>query len=435
LTNVFARSLAPSATESAVHITPLLQLSICVVAFTLPIELPGRFRIEITTMAGSVFLLCTALQPRVCYGRVPWAVGWFGVYLYILMTALIIQGTSYPGGMYLAEVWDFVLLLSLWILVFWVCSNLFQNERLSRAVLWSLIAGCVIRALMPIVGIGRTATAQGLGGERVTALGQTPNQSAQVLALGLLALIGLCYMYPRKGWRPRYLAWGGVGLIAVALVATGSRGGLITLAVGLMVVLTSGHTMRLRVRNATVALVALGVLAIASSRSELLMRRFEAAIEERDLAGREEIYPLSVGMFLEKPLLGWGPMTNKYELASRLRSVTHYRRDAHNALLELLTASGILGALPFVLGVWLCFHAAWRGRRGERGVLPLAMVIAVMIANTSGNRLTGPITWLVLAYGLTTPRAPPGRASPEAVSGAGEEGIDLESQWTSKAVG
>jgi hypothetical protein len=127
----------------------------------------------------------------------------------------------------LDQVTKILLLQLLWILFFWVCSNLFRQERVYRTTLWWLVLGCMIRAALPLLGVARTAYVGGTGGtggDRVTALGQNANQSAQVLALGLVTLIGLAYVQPRGGFRPRFLGWGAAGLIALGMVGTGSRG-------------------------------------------------------------------------------------------------------------------------------------------------------------------------------------------------------------------
>jgi O-antigen ligase len=392
--------------ERSASIVAPLRWALCAMTFSLALEFPERFPVEVSTIAGSTFLLCTLFHPARCYGWIPEAVAWFWLSLYVMLVALVFSGATYPGGLYLWDVTQYVLLLLLWILVFWVCSNLFEDERLARVALWALVAGCLIRSAMPLLGIGTTATPQGLGGERVTVLGQGPNQSAQVLAVGLIALIGLTEVQRRRPGRLRLLAWAGIALITGGLVATGSRGGLTTFAAGLMVILLTGRTLRARLRNAAVAVAAAGLLTIAFARSDLLQRRFSQAVEEGNLAGREQIYPLSVAMFLEKPLLGWGPITNKYELGARLGDGTHQRRDAHNAILEILTACGIVGLIPFAFGVWLCLRSAWLGGAEERGVLPLALVVGVIVVNMSGNRLTAPITWLMLSYGLTSRRRP-----------------------------
>ena len=402
---------AYSVPEDSCRVAAPIRWALCLLAFSTPLEYPGRFAYEVTTMTGALFVLATLLQLRTCYRRLPWAVACFALYFNALLIALVTTGATYPGGQYLSEVAAMLEVILLRLLCCWACTNLLPAERLCRAVLWSLIVGCVVRAALPLTDLARTARAQGIGGDRVTALGQNPNQSATVLALGALALIGLTYVQSRASVRARFLAWGAVGVIAAAMVQTGSRGGLLSLTIGLMVLLSTGKTLRLRVRNTTAALLALSIMGVFVARSSLMRARIELAQEGR-LSQREKIFPLLVGMFKDKPWLGWGPVTNKYELASRLRDPDFGRRDPHNVLLEVATSSGLLGGLPFLVGLGLCVRAAWRARSGRRGILPLAMVLAVVTASMSGNRLAAPLLWLVLAYALTSTsdeRAPPGR--------------------------
>jgi O-antigen ligase len=393
--------MARDAREADVPVMPLAHWTLCLLAFAIPLEYPDRFAYEVTTMAGALFLLSTVVQPRACFGRLPWALACYALFLYLLLVSLVTQGTTYPGGLYLNEVSKFFLLLLLWVLVFWVCANLFRQERICRATLWSLVLGCVVRAALPLVGWGRTASVEGAGGERVTILGQSPNQSGLVLAMGLLALIGLVYIQRRGTLRPRFLAWGAVGLLLVSLVQTGSRGGLVTLGVGLLVFSLTGRTLRTRIRHVAVASLALGLLFFFSARSELVRTRIEQA-REGNLANRERIYPALVAMFREKPLLGWGPITNKYQLALRLKEPTHEQIDAHNVLLEIITATGLLGLIPFLAGTWLCLRSAWIARAGSQGALPFAMVIAVLAGNMTQNRLAGSLLWVILAYALAS---------------------------------
>ena len=145
----------------------------------------------------------------------------------------------------------------------------------------------------------------------------------------------------------------------------------------------------------------LGLLFFLVTRSEVMLGRLSKA-ETGSFSQREHIFPLLFGMFRERPLLGWGPVINKYELAARLGDPTHDRRDAHNIVLEILTASGMLGAIVFFAGMWQCLHSAWTARAGPRGVVPLAMGLAVLAGNMSENRIAGPLLWLVLACALST---------------------------------
>jgi hypothetical protein len=74
-------------------------------------------------------------------------------------------------------------------------------------------------------------------------------------------------------------------------------------------------------------------------------------------------------------------------------------------VLDVLTTAGLLGAIPFLLATWLCLHAAWRGRAGPCGVLPLALVLALLASNMTQNRLAGPLFWLVMALGFASKSA------------------------------
>ncbi len=387
-------------------------------AFSLPLEYPNRFAYEVTTMTGTLFLVAAALQPQVCFGRVPGAMLCFGLFLNMLLVSLVTQGTTYPGGLYLPEVLKLFQFLCLWVLVFWAASNLLRQERMRRAALWALVLGCLVRAVLPFTDWARTARVQASGGERVTVLGQSANQSAQILAVGLLAMIGLVYLQGRVPRRARIPAWGAVALLLLSLVQTGSRGGLLSLCVGLLVFLAAGGALRTWMRNAVVGVLALGLVIAFAATSEVVRGRL-ALVQEGNLANRELLYPALVAMFREKPWLGWGPITNKYELALRVGESGQSRVDTHNVVLEIVTAAGLLGALPFLLGTGLCLRAAWSARAGPEAMVPFAMLAAVLVGNMTQNRIAGPLLWLTLAYALASGSREPVPAAARSASAPG----------------
>jgi O-antigen ligase len=151
-----------------------------------------------------------------------------------------------------------------------------------------------------------------------------------------------------------------------------------------------------------VVTAAIGLGIWVTYRSETMERRFERTLNEGSLANREEIYPEAWGMFLDKPLLGWGPTINMWELGSRVGERDHPFRDTHDLLLEVLTVTGALGAIPFFAGILLCLRAAWKARHGPAGVLPLALLVFILVSNIGANLLYSKITWIVLAYALAS---------------------------------
>jgi O-antigen ligase len=391
------------------QVNRVLWWSFCLLVLSIPFEFPERsFPIEIPTLTAALFLAATLLQPSACYQRRPPAVLWLFAYLYMFwLTAAWAGGdalaTDLNGAGYWSQVLKLFLLLLEVVLVFWAAYNLMGAPRVGRIVLTLLAIACSVRALLPILGIARTSHVIWGGGSRVTALGQNANNSAMVLGTGFIALIGLQYGLDRPFFKRRWLAWPLLGLLVVSMVDTGSRGGLVGLGVGLMAFALGGaHRAWLRVRNAAVAVLAIGALVFVSYRSDVVRRRFTDTLEHGELAGREQIYPALFRMFEEHPVTGWGPVNNKYELGLRLDERVRRRRDAHNLVLEVLTASGLLGTVPFVMALGLCGWGAWRARRGPHGVVPLALAATVMMANISGNWIASKLLWITLAYALAS---------------------------------
>jgi O-antigen ligase len=393
----------------AVHnagMAPLVQAGLYLLVASIPFEYPERsIPLEIPTLTGAVFLLTTLFHPRACYSRVPAAVLWFAAYLAVFLV-LVAAG----DGEYASEgIAEFVVVLQ-GVLVLLAAGNLMQEERVARRSITALVAACAVRAALPFLGFAKTADTVWTGGERVSALGQNANSAAMILAAGLVALIGLTFIR-RSRSRLRFFITGILGaLLGFAVLETGSRGGLVSLLGGMLVFALAAGSLRLRLRNGAIAVLAISLLTFATLRLPVMKNRLEDSMRTGNMAGRELLYPALWTMFLERPILGWGPVTNTYELAQRIGERERPHRAAHNIVLELLTATGLVGAIPFLVGAWLCVREAWQARRGEHGVLPLALFAALLIANMSGDWIAGKLVWLVLGYALASGKWPvPGR--------------------------
>jgi O-antigen ligase len=378
----------------------LLQGGLYLLVASIPFEYPERtIPLEIPTLTGAVFLLATLLYPKRCYGRLPAAALWFGAYVLILLLCILLgQRERAPEALS-----DYVVMVQ-GVLVFLAAANLMRDERVARRALVTLVAACSIRAALPLLGLGRTTSLVWTGGERVSALGQNANSAAMILAAGLVALIGLTLMRRRRTL-PGLILAGSLGiLLGMAILETGSRGGLASLLGGVMVLALAANTWRHRLRNGTIALLAICSLTFAALQIPVMKNRLRDAATTGNLAGREQLFPVLWKMFLEKPVLGWGPITNNYELALRVGERDRGSRAAHNLILELLSAGGLVLAIPFFIGVWLSVRGAWQARRGEHGVLPLALLCSLFLANMSGEWGASKLLWLVLAYAVVSGR-------------------------------
>jgi O-antigen ligase len=365
--------------------------------FSLPFETAKLGPVEPPMIFGGLLLASALLQPGLFLRWPPRAFWCFVVYAYLFVLMCVLEPARYRE-----EATHHVLLLVQLTGLGWIAYCLMIEGRVAERALLALVAACAALALLQATGIAAHRVDVGGRVERVTALGFHPNNLARILIIGLLALVGLTYGRARALLRPAYLAWGLFALMGAALVQTGSRGALIALCAGLTAFVTRGGGALTKLRNALGVLLFVAFLVWVASQSEIMRARFERTLEEGDLARREQIYPSAWGMFRERPLAGWGPISSTYELGSRLGHPEEDSKNPHNLILYALVSTGLAGAVPLFAGLGLAALAAWRSRRGEQGVLPLALVVTVLAANMSGVWLFNKLHWLVMAYALAS---------------------------------
>jgi len=247
---------------------------------------------------------------------------------------------------------------------------------------------------------------------RQTVFGQGPNTISALIGLGAVALIGMAYGKANVRPRTKFVAWTGFLIIAAAVTRTGSRGALVGMGAGLLTLIASQGSARTRLRNAVIVVLALGACAWITLTSAATANRWEKTLEEGNVAGRDRIFRSAFLMFEERPIMGWGPVTNIYELGQRRGTI---KRDTHNLLLWLMTELGVVGTLPFCIGVFLSARAAWRGRRGSLGLVPLSLLATVLAVNMAGTYYVTKWFWLVMACALASETYVTGRRSRRAL--------------------
>lgn len=281
------------------------------------------------------------------------------------------------------------------IIFFWVAGDLCKDERIMRqmllmyAVASSILAvGMVLR--LPVF----TPTSLELGGgvERGTVMGYNGNMLATMWALAIVALVGLClhpaYMLVTK------LLWAFLALIILmATIYAGSRAGMGSLLIGFLVYLIPHWRAQRKLCTILFALLGIAVTVYFAMHNDTVMQRLDQTVEGK-FDGRERIVPAALQMFIERPLVGWQPVIFQYELGRRLGVGS---RDPHNLFLYLLLEVGMVGTIPFLMGLWRCAQTAWQARTGPLGLLPLALLITVLAATMSHTQLAQKWFWLILA--------------------------------------
>lgn len=207
---------------------------------------------------------------------------------------------------------------------------------------------------------------------------------------------------PAGGW----LAVGAI--IALALVLTGSRGGITAGFLGLGVAAVLSVMLR-RNRRSTAAVAAvlalLMVLGIALTFGELLATRLSAQGFRAD--DRLAVYATVMMSIWDQPLLGFGYGTFEHVFPmyrdARIDPIVKWDK-AHNTYLEVFQGLGIPVAILFIAGVGSLIWRTFRGALGRRRNVTIPIVasaasVAVLVHGLVDFSLQiqgVTLTWLAL---------------------------------------
>ena len=280
----------------------------------------------------------------------------------------------------------FTLLLSL-VLVFIVYSAV-RRPRHARWLVHGYIMGAVLSA---VVGFVTPAPAEGDAARLSGGIGD-PNELALVLVPGLaLAFFALP---GARGTVERWLLIAAAGVIAISLLETGSRGGLVALAVMFVAALILGGRLRARVLASLLAFAALGaVYFVFAAPSQVAARvtHFTAG----GGSGRTDLWAIARQVAHDHPLTGVGignfvqversyvSRTTNLPAIDLVLDQTHV---VHNTYLELLAELGPIGLGCFLAVVAAALGLDWRAVRtfARAGQTDLELIARGVIVGLCG---------------------------------------------------
>lgn len=385
----------------------LIQFAFVLFAFSLPFEtvnLGEWAQVEsydsentmftLTKLFGYFLLFASLTDWRRCYSWKPWPIYCFAIYF-------LIYGLRGALGEFSGEVFGRLITRIQMLVFFCIACNLLREDRMRRPVFIAFSLSCALLAALTVSGVLVNETTQtteaGVQIERLTGLEGDANTAAVILVIGLMAMTSLLIVEAQARilwWMLGCLAG---GCLVSAIVATGSRGAMLALAIGYAGFALSERFGSKMIRNGIIGLIAVGCLVSLVFSSESALTRWEAAIYDHNTAGRDHIIAESLDLIAKKPMLGWGPVASERALGSSLGLPT---RGAHNLFLGLFLESGFIGAVPYLIGLAGCVCAAWSGRLMNSGALSLALLCVVLITNLSIVWDNRKLHWLVLALSL-----------------------------------
>jgi O-antigen ligase len=265
------------------------------------------------------------------------AIAWFAVLIW--MVASVLWATD--QAMAVAKVEQIGLAMFVFELVALVRSTRIDLRVIIAA---NVITSCAIAAYAIIV---HPVEAQ-LGAGRVVLKTATGRADPNDLAAGLILAFALCIAAAttneRVGWRitGSLLAL----LLFTAVLATGSRG-------GLMAALLAVLWIAIRARRRIVAVIFVVTVVAISIMQGDVWQRF---IGDETGAGRSDIWKVGVAAFRQHWLIGSGIGTfpdafNRVYLAVPHHFYISWSRPAHDLIVQSFTELGIIGGV-LVLGAW-----------------------------------------------------------------------------------
>ena len=276
-----------------------------------------------------------------------------------------------------------------------------------------------IGALFPALGALRNL-AQGnfVEGNRVSWIGifDGPNDLAYALTMVFPLVLALA-LVGRRGWNGRgwlsvrglwtMALWGILAVLAIATFATYSRSGLLGFAVVVFLCLVRWSPPVARLPLLVLAAVA-GVALVSTywARDE----GFADLVADATLNERLATIEVGLEMFADRPLLGVGLGCSVlgWPIYADPGQSTDGWLHSHNSFIQVLSETGLLGAVPFLalvgLALWranrLARRLAWAGR-GDLARLVSALEISLwgfLVCGLAGGWVLTWFPYLVLGF-------------------------------------
>ncbi|MEI6627627.1 MAG: O-antigen ligase family protein [bacterium] len=383
--------------EHPIH--PIIIILLAILIFYIPFETMGMEQsgrtFTYSKIVGYVFFAsCFILDRERCFGFPPKAFWCFSFYLLMYSISGFFQEASFQDAII-----ERAITIIQMLMFFWVSFNILKFADYSNIMIYSLAISCIIISSLQLAGITVTEYLDDVS--RLSFLEEDPNTAGSILALGAVCLVGIIFKE-----EDLFSLHGGICFIFlivvfVALVKTGSRGALLSLIVGMAVYVMASSDVKVKKMRYMLLSILLLIFALWIAYSYDFMRmRIEETIYSGNFARREIIIPVVLDMIIEKPILGWGAFTNIVELGHRTGAI--FVKDTHNTLLFVLTEVGILGAIPFFIGLYLCVRSSVRSNRTLFNPLPFSLVMTLVIINLSLTWHNRKFFWFVLALSLAS---------------------------------
>jgi O-antigen ligase len=275
-------------------------------------------------------------------------------------------------------------------LAMWMMWELAPDRRRQIGLFIAYVLGAYVAALDTIYIFAQ----QGGLLRRFASAGADPNSLAMNLALGLPMAwyLGMTHHRALVRWIGR--AYLPISLLAITL--TGSRGGMITAFVALLIVpLTLPNLSPGKVVTAIALLVLSGALAVAYVPENIVERLGTTgeSVQSLSFGGRFRLWTAGMHAFFDRPIMGYGAASFRAVITPELG---YMAQVAHNSYLSIMVEEGLIGLLLFLSMLGLVFLDVLRLPRLDRrfALVLLATLCVAMLPLTWEDEKP---VWLIMA--------------------------------------
>jgi O-antigen ligase len=275
-------------------------------------------------------------------------------------------------------------------LVLWMIWELASTHRHWRGLLKAYVFGACVPAIATILLYVETSGSL----NRFSAGGADANNLAMTLVLGLP--IAWYLSLTSRGAVAHWLYRGYVPLCMLASTLTGSRGGMLTMIVALLIIPLTLSLSPGRLAAAIAMLGLSGALAVTYVPEQVVERlgTTGSAVEEASLGGRLTLWRAGLRAFAREPVLGHG--VGGF-VPAVLPEMGPNAKVAHNSFISVAVEEGLIGLVLFVTmltSVFLPLRHLPRLERRFGMVLFLTLMVAMSPLTWEDNK----VTWLMLAF-------------------------------------
>ncbi len=283
--------------------------------------------------------------------------------------------------------------LFFYIFIFYFLSHAFSSGLLTvKSVLIYYLLGALFLLALFFLGFDRSIDVES---GRLTLLGVNSNKTSIFMSIAVLFCLNILQYY-RFSATKRFLIYSIISGFIYVMVLTGSRGGVIGLALAVLVYYYyKEQGLRKRFKSISFGLFMIVALALLVLSNDILYSRFFLIDNSSILNDRYLIWDAVQTIISENLIFGIGVF--KYEIEIT-RLLGEYRAT-HNEYLTIIVYAGVLGLLFFIFFLFQVLKSALKSAKKQKNSLFISLFVLLLFSLfKGGGLLLSILIWFLFVF-------------------------------------